>query len=81
MTYIGWISIRYPYTPNHLSLCFAMDSMDSTFNLIYGLLLQAICKLNFSHNETSDASLDFGFGSFGANNFEKSLKISALLEF
>jgi hypothetical protein len=36
-------------------------------------------KLNFSHNETSDASLDFvDLEAFGANNFEKSL-IRALL--
>jgi hypothetical protein len=56
-----------------------MDSMDSHSTWLADYFCKAICKLNFSHNETSDASLDFGFGSFGANNFEKSLKISALL--
>jgi hypothetical protein len=47
-----------------------------------GLLLQGVqfVKLNFSHNGTSRRILGLrGFGSFGANNFEKSLKISGAL--
>jgi hypothetical protein len=63
-----------------------MDSMDSRLGRIqrwrttfFARGFQFV-KLNFSHNGTSRRILGLrGFRSFGANNFEKSLKISGAL--
>jgi hypothetical protein len=76
----GISSYDIQYTPNQSDLivfCHGFNGFKDwgAFNLMADYLQGfQFVKLNFSHNETSDASLDFvDLEAFGANNFEKSL--------